>query len=178
MRCTAAPVSISMGVAPFLILGSHVGGCLGLQGKARTCPNDVFRPESSANRRLAIKDATKSRNRYERGNNRRHYNSMATFSRCSTQLAVADYETRFCEGVTVQDAIQRAQYLLERENVPEPMASVTNILSVVLDLPWKTGFRDLQDPSPILVKRRLTKAEASLFSEKYNGDCSTNPFNI
>jgi release factor glutamine methyltransferase len=75
----------------------------------------------------------------------------------------------FCyEGTTVKDTLESSIRVLEASEVDEPVASVTNVLAVVLDLPWETGYRDLQQQplTTTLAHRRLTREEATEFSDK------------
>lgn len=73
-------------------------------------------------------------------------------------------------GMTVREALQESVALLEEAAIDESIASVTNILSVVLGLPWETGFRELQSiyerQQGGLAEKQLTQAQASDFASK------------
>ncbi|GKY90452.1 hypothetical protein MPSEU_000019000 [Mayamaea pseudoterrestris] len=80
-------------------------------------------------------------------------------------------ETTFYAGHTVSQALQLSHNLLQENDIDEPDLSVTNILAACLNLPWESGFRDLQSilqstssTSSLLASRTLTAAEAQHFA--------------
>jgi len=65
----------------------------------------------------------------------------------------------------VESALQRAKDLLKDAKVDEIDASVANLMAKSLDLPWKTGYRDVMNGSTTWSQRALTTSESLLLSD-------------
>jgi release factor glutamine methyltransferase len=80
-------------------------------------------------------------------------------STMSTSLSSNEDMTGWTIARTVKDSIQK----LDDGNVTEPCLSVRHLLAASLELPWETGFRDLDHLSQ---QQRLTSVQAHDFAVK------------
>jgi release factor glutamine methyltransferase len=69
-------------------------------------------------------------------------------------------------GWTVDSVVTESIAQLQARNVTEPEASVSQLLAASLQLPWKTGYREIAMASPSLKSRTLQRDQAKEYADK------------
>ena len=134
-----------------------------------TPPGMTFATEEKGDERSDDEESDEEEEEEEEEEEQRRYKKWRRKARPpKPRVPVSPWAGALVE-TTLQDAVQ------ELSNVSEPLLSAVHLLATSLQLPWKTGYRDVlhlyenkTPDDPTLVQRRLTCREANAFRALVN----------